>query len=95
MDTGKIMMLRFKRLVFCDIDEEWGGFGDASFVQDFPHQVDVSTSTLPICKSLLEKPGWNYEELWEMGKRYAAATGQVPSKLQIFLKKLTQQWKAL
>ncbi|MDP3740833.1 MAG: nucleoside deaminase [bacterium] len=88
MDTGKITMLRFKRLVFCDIDEDWGGFGDSTFIQDFPHKVEAATSTLSICKTLQEREGWNHPELWEMGRKYASSTSQIPSRLDRVIKKI-------
>ncbi|MEK9181230.1 MAG: nucleoside deaminase [Patescibacteria group bacterium] len=86
MDAGKITTLRFKKVVYCDIDEDWGGFGTVSSPSGFPHQVNVEQSTLPLCRQLRARPGWNFPELWELGKSYAQATNQVPSRLSELLR---------
>jgi tRNA(adenine34) deaminase len=88
MDAGKITMLRFERVVYCDIDEQWGGFGTVNSPAGFPNTVKVEQSTLPLCQQLRQKPGWNFPELLDAGRGYAAATGQVPSRLSRFIKKI-------
>ena len=88
MDAGKIIMLQFKRVVVCDRDEAWGTFGSVNTLQGYPKNVDFSFSELELCKNLRAKEGWNYDELWEIGRQYAQATGQVPSKLEFWWKKL-------
>lgn len=88
MDAGKITMLRFKRVVICDVDEIWGAFGSVSKLTGYPHEVIVEKSSLPLCQHLREVKGWNDEELWQYGKLYAVSTNQVPKLLTFFLKKI-------
>ena len=95
MDAGKITLARFKKVVMCDFDEDWGSFGSVNNSKGYPHEVEVVLSDLPICQKLRGQHGWNTDELWEMGRKYAAATGQVPSLLQVVLKKLKYELKAL
>jgi len=85
MDAGKLTLLRFAKTFYCDTDEEWGASGDVS---GFPHAVNFATSSLPICQTLRERPGWNMPELWEYGRSYARALNRVPSKLEVWKQKL-------
>lgn len=91
MDAGKIILSRFKKVVICDLDEDWGTFGSVNNLTGYPHNVEVSLSGLPICEKLRQREGWNFEELWDYGKGSAKATNQVPSLLDGLIKKLGYQ----
>lgn len=95
MDAGKITLSRFKKVVICDLDEDWGAFGSVNNTQGYPHQVEVVRSNLPICEKLRQKTGWNTDELWEEGRKNAASTGQVPSLLRTRYKRLNNNLRAL
>ncbi len=76
MDAGTIVLLRIRRVVFCDLDTEWGGFGSAGNQDRYPHRVAVSRSQLPRCPGVATP---NRESSWEAGRRAAQSMGQVPS----------------
>lgn len=93
MDAGKITLSKFKKVVICDTDEDWGSFGSVNDTKGYPHEVQVQMSDLVFCQNMRKRVGWNFEELWEEGRRSAAATDQVPSLLHVASNKLLQSWK--
>ena len=88
MCAGKTTMLRFKRIVICDNDEEWGYFTKQKNMNNFPESPIVEYSNLNICKELRSQTDWNINSLWHQGQGYAAATNQVPSKLDFLIRKI-------
>lgn len=87
MCSGKATMLRFKRIVICDTDEEWGYFTKQNNLNNFPENPIIEYSNLDICKDIRNQDGWNVEDLWQQGKGYAAGINQVPSKLDFVIRK--------